>query len=569
MGFKFYPEIAKSIRGMGPADWKRELLAGVTVAALALPLALTFAIASGMSPASGIWTAVIAGLAAALLGGSATQVTGPTGAFIPVVAAVAAGYGAKGMAAATLLAGAILFCIGALRLGKLVRLMPVAVVLGFTNGIALVIAIAQLPDALGFKGAKFSPEPARKALEIAERIGQADWRSAALTAAFLAFLFAWSALARRKGGIFRQFPAPLALFALAVGASSMGWIGAATIEQKFGAIPSGFPAWSMPLPDSWRDWARLAGPAFSIALLGAVESLLSAKVADSKTGQRHDPDQELMGQGIANALSACAGGFAATGAIARTATNVGCGGRTPVSGAAHALALAGMAMFCAPLAGKAPLCALSAIALATAWNMGEWSEFWKMRKFSNGYRAILAGTFLGTVFLELAEAIGIGMGLSLMVFLRQAIRMSTAEKLNLAQESAGMGLRARAAAESGAAAAFRLNGMLFFGSAARIEQLADELEWPSTRFVILDLSGLREIDTTGLEALRALERDLESRGAGLVLCSLGERPRDLLRRGGHLDGGKAAFAGLEEALEWCGGEQGQEKQAPDEVRYAP
>lgn len=520
------------------------------MAALALPLALTFAIASGLPPSAGLWTAIVAGLVAALAGGSSYQVTGPTGAFIPVVASVAAAHGVGGLAAATMMSGLILLAMGLLRLGKLVRLMPVGVVLGFTNGIAAVIAIAQLPDALGFPKVKLSAHAWEKLVEVAKLAGTLGSAKVALaTTLSVAFLFAWKAAGDRGGKVCKKLPAPLALFLGATAASALGWVDLPTVEGKFGAVPGGWPELAIP---NFAGWVDLLGPAFSIALLGAVESLLSAKVADSKAGGRHDPDQELVGQGLANVAAPFFGGFAATGAIARTATNVSVGGRTPLSAAVHAVALGAIALVAAPAAGKAPLCALSAIALATAWNMGEWSEFKRMMLFSAGYKTVLTGTFLATVFLELAPAIGIGLGLALAVFARQAIRMSQASKMPkeaLAQAAASP--EAKAAALSGAAAAFELKGMLFFGTASKVEELADELPWPGTRCVILECSGLAEMDTTGLEALRSLERDLASRGARMMVCGLRGRPKALVAKDEEALGPDSEFDGLAEALAAC------------------
>lgn len=498
-----------------------DLASGLTVGVLALPLAMAFAIASGCSPSSGIWTAIVAGLIISALGGSRVQIGGPTGAFIPIVYGIVVTYGYNNLMGATLLAGVFLFAMGLARLGQFIRFIPVSVVIGFTNGIAVVIFLAQLKD---FMGLDIDQVPAEFFAKIRVLIVEArtiDPTTLALSSASLAFLLFYSRLTRYVQ-VLARLPGQLVVLVLGTLAALTLGLEVETIGSRFNGIPQELPPLGLPNL-SLEMLGKLISPALTIALLGAIESLLSARVADGAIDDRHDPNQELMAQGLANIAAPFFGGFAATGAIARTTTNIRAGGRTPIAGIVHALVLMLIVFLAAPLAEHVPLCVLSAIVMVTAINMGEWHEFHKLKRFSLNYRTILLSTFVLTVVFDLTIAVELGMVLACLFFIYRMSDLTRVEPLALMPSLS----RHRVAA-------YGLYGSLFFGAVNKIEGLIKPGETPPEVF-ILDASRLIQLDTTGLEALESLQTQLAKNFSQLVICGLNPQPASLMQRSGFID----------------------------------
>jgi sulfate permease, SulP family len=527
----FRPRLLDHLRGYQRSDFLHDLGAGVTVGVVALPLAMAFAIASGVKPEQGIFTAIVAGFLISALGGSSVQIGGPAGAFIVIVFGIVQRYGLTNLLISTALAGVLLFVMGALRLGALVRYMPVPIIIGFTNGIAVLIALSQVRDLFGLRIDKLPSDFFSQIHAFATHFDTVNPYALAIGGLCAAGLFVWprlfspGALVSEKAleGITlrtaARMPGPIvALVTLTVAAAVLE-LPVETIGSRFGGIPQGLPALALP-PFSWDSARQLFIPTLTIALLGAVESLLCARVADNLTPQpRHDPNQELMAQGIANMVVPAFGGIPATGTIARTVTNVRAGARSPVAGIVHALTLLAVVLVAAPLAEHVPLAALAGILLFVAWNMGEWHEFARLRHFSVPYRTILVGTFLLTVIFDLTVAVEVGLVLACVFFI---YRMSTLFRVE-PDASSPAGVRV-----------LRLYGALFFGAVARLEAVGESLP-PGTQAVVLEMHRLVLMDTSGLDALRQLQRALARQGVRLVLCDLNEQPRNLIHRSGFED----------------------------------
>ena len=523
--FRFHPRILDTLPGYDRATLSGDFAAGITVGVLALPLAMAFAIASGMSPAAGIWTAIVAGLLVSLLGGSRVQIGGPTGAFIPIVYAIVLDYGVANLLVATMMSGVMLFAMGAFRLGTMIRFIPISVVIGFTNGIAVVIFLSQIKDFLGLQIDQMPGEFFGKVEALSGALHTAQVPTIALAAASVAVLLAWNRAARRIHWM-RRAPGPLAVLVLATLANALFVFPVDTIGSRFGGIPQELPDFGLPAVEL-GTLGKLVAPALTIALLGAIESLLSARVADQHIGDRHDPNQELMAQGLANLAAPLFGGFAATGAIARTATNLRSGGRTPVAGMVHAAVLLAMVLALAPLASHIPLATLSAIVVIVAINMGEWHAFRlrELRRHSRPYAATLLTTFALTVLFDLTLAVQAGLVMSALVYL---YRMSDLTRLDAVDLSALP--VAQHADGSPRVLAFRLSGSLFFGASHKLDALLADLGRP--RYLVLDLDHMVHIDTTGLDILHNLHHDLARRGIRLMLAGLQPQPAALLRRAG-------------------------------------
>ncbi|NSL55296.1 SulP family inorganic anion transporter [Uliginosibacterium aquaticum] len=512
---RFHPKLQDAIKGYTRHRFARDLSAGFTVGVLALPLAMAFAIASGVSPSAGIWTAIIAGFIISAFGGSLVQIGGPTGAFIPILYGIVAAHGVSNMLAATFMAGLLLVVMGLTRMGNLIRFIPISVVIGFTNGIGVVLALSQVKDFFGLGGGALPAEFFARMRVLVELAPTVNPYAAALALATVALKAGWEMLARRYP---RAGAVPALLMALLLG-TALGVVlelPVETIGSRFNGIPQGLPAISFPLPDLSRLGSLLA-PAITIALLGAIESLLSARVVDSQVGDRHDPNQELMAQGLANIASPFFGGIAATGAIARTSTNVRAGGRTPVAGIVHALTLLIIVLVAAPLAVWVPIPVLAAIVVVTAVRMGEWHEFARLRHFSWNYRITLLATFLLTVLFDLTVAVEIGMLLASLFFIYRMQDLTVAEPLGV-QLRPGL-------------LAFDLRGSLFFGAVAKLDAQLDPARL-DVEVLILNLREILNIDTSGVDWLEGLQEVLEKKGATLVLCGLGKQPRSILQRSG-------------------------------------
>jgi len=544
----FRPRLVDCLgKGYGRAQLARDVGAGITVGVVALPLAMAFAIASGVPPQAGIFTAIIAGFLISALGGSRVQIGGPTGAFIVIVYGIVAQYGLANLLICTVAAGGLLFAMGALRLGGLIRFIPVSIVIGFTNGIAVLILLSQLKDFLGLTLA-LPDEFFTKVRAIASHLGEANFAAIALAAACLPLLWFWPksittggqaletqaahpgttdlSVLRRVATphglrrILAKVPGPIAVLVLASLVAALLPLPVETIGTRFGGIPQSLPDFVVP-SITLETLRSLVVPTVTIALLGAIESLLSARVADAMIGDRHDPNQELMAQGIANIVAPFFGGIPATGAIARTATNVRTGGRTPVAGIVHAATLLAIVLAAAPLAKYIPLPALSAVLIVVALNMGDWKAFRELRRYSLAYRVILLSTFFVTVVFDLTLAVELGLVLASLFFIWRVSDLTRMEPLPLPDAPPAI-------------AAWKLFGSLFFGSVGRIEPLLDAKANPA-RVVILEMHQVISLDTTGLETLQQLARSLARRGGGLVLCGLTPQPASLVARSGFRD----------------------------------
>ncbi|MBL8275660.1 MAG: STAS domain-containing protein [Pelomonas sp.] len=519
----FRPRSLALLAGYSREQLVTDVGAGITVGIVALPLALAFAIASGLRPEQGLATAIIAGFLISLLGGSSVQIGGPAGAFIVVVYGILQRYGLANLLLATMGAGVLLLLMGALRLGALVRFIPVAIVTGFTNGIAVLIALAQLKDFLGLRIEKMPADFFGQIEALATHIGSVNPAAPALAAACMAVVLLWPkniAQDRPLTGLRRALallPGTVIALAAATAVTAAFALPLDTIGSRFGGIPQSLPALAWPTLD-WAGAKQLVIPTLTLALLGAIESLLCARVADKLTPHlpRHDPNQELMAQGIANLTVPLFGGLPATGTIARTVTNIRAGATSPVAGIVHALTLLVILLAAAPLAAHVPLAALAGILLVVAWNMGEWHEFARLKRFNLTYRTLLVGTFTLTVVADLTVAVEVGLVTACLFFV---YRMSQLFQLRpLAEAPAGV-------------AAYELYGALFFGAVGKLETLPEQLP-AGTRTVALQMHRLVQMDTTGVEALRELLRALGKRDVRLVLIQVNAQPLDLLRRSG-------------------------------------
>ena len=463
------------------------------------------------------------------------QIGGPAGAFIVIVYGIVQRYGLPNLLIATVLAGVLMFVMGWLRLGALVRYIPVSIVIGFTNGIAVLIALSQLKDWFGLRTGPVPADFFAQLHAIASHIGGFNPYAFALGTLCLAGLFFWPRLfapgkllprALTEGRTLRtaaRMPGPIvALVSLSLLAALLE-LPVETIGSRFGGIPQALPSFAWP-GFSWASAQQLLIPTITIAMLGAIESLLCARVADnmaaSMPGQtamsrRHDPNQELMAQGVANIVTPFFGGIPATGTIARTVTNVRAGGSTPVAGIVHAVTLLVIVLVAAPLAASVPLSVLAGILLFVAWNMGEWHEFARLKHFSVRYRTILLGTFFLTVVFDLTVAVEAGLLMACVFFIYRMSTLFTVE--------------ADTAAGAPGVQVCRLYGSLFFGAVAKVEAVADALP-PGTRAVVLEMHRLVSIDTSGLDALEQLHRTLARQGVRLVLCDLNRQPLDMIRR---------------------------------------
>lgn len=512
---QFRPKLLQAMQGYSKAQFGRDLSSGITVGVLALPLAMAFAIASGVSPSAGIWTAIVAGLIISVCGGSLVQIGGPTGAFIPILFTIAARYGVANMLAATFLAGVLLVAMGALRMGNLIRFIPITVVIGFTNGIAVVIGLSQVKDFFGLQIKDLPAEFFGRMESLGSHLSTLNVQATALAVGTVAMVFVWDALSRKYPRL-AMLPAQLVGLLVATAVSVIFSFPVETIGTRFGGIPQQVPMPAFPLP-SLDSLGRLLAPAITIALLGAIESLLSARVVDPAVDDRHDPNQELMAQGLANIASPFFGGIAATGAIARTATNVKAGGRTPVAGIVHALTLLTIVLAAAPLAAFVPIPVLAGIVMVTAVRMGEWHEFARLKHFSWNYRVVLVATFALTVLFDLTVAVEIGMVLASLFFIYRVSDLTVVDTI--------------AKHTTGYVSAYSVRGSLFFGSIGKLDAQLDPARIEA-KVVILEMHAVINIDMTGIDWLRGFARALEKKGAELVLCALEEQPASLIRRSG-------------------------------------
>jgi sulfate permease, SulP family len=503
----FTPKLVTILReGYGLSRFRADALAGLTVAIVALPLAMALGIASGASPDKGLITAIVAGLLVSALGGSRVQVGGPTGAFVVVIAGVIAVHGYAGLVLATGMAGIILIAAGYAGLGRLMRFVPMPVVTGFTAGIAVIIASSQIGDFLGLSAGKVPAEFFGKWQAYGAALGTMRWQTLAVGAVTLALILLLRRLAPR-------LPGYLVAIVLAAAAVSLLGLPVETVGQRFPAMPTTLPA--PHVPAFTLAMAREVLPsAFTIAFLAGIEALLSAVVADGMTGFKHRPGQELVGQGAANLASALFGGLPATGAIARTATNIRAGAQTPMAGIFHALFLLAILLTAGPLVAYVPMTALAAILLVVAWGMSEAERFRHLMRMDAGERSLLLLTFGLTVLVDLTVAIGIGVTLASLLFMA---RMSEASGL-LSDDDSVEDPDQRAALPEGVEV-FRIAGPLFFGVAAEMLDALGRIG-PTPRAIVLRLDRVPYIDSSGVQALETFVLRAKASGTRVVLCDM-------------------------------------------------
>ncbi|MDO9031703.1 MULTISPECIES: SulP family inorganic anion transporter [Hydrogenophaga] len=528
----FRPRLLNDLKGYNGEKLVKDMGAGATVGIVALPLAMAFAIASGLKPEAGLWTAIIAGFLISALGGTSVQIGGPAGAFIVIVYGIVERYGVANLLIATASAGVLLFLLGLFRLGNLVRYVPVSVVIGFTNGIAVLIGLSQVRDWLGLDIAKMPGDFFGQIGALSQHLHSFNAYAFGLGALCVIGLFIWPRLWAVDSQFRRQLdqidtvsalkatsrlPAPVvALVTLSLLAWALS-MPVETIGSRFGGIPQGVPAFE--LPDfSWETVRLLVTPTLTIAILGAIESLLCARVADQLSDTpKHDPNQELMAQGVANVVVPFFGGMPATGTIARTVTNIRSGAVSPVAGIVHSATLAAVVLIAAPLAAHIPLAVLAGVLLFVAWNMGEWREFGRLKQFTNHYRLMMVSTFLVTIIFDLTVAVELGLVMACFLFVRRQSDIFRADPL----------------ASNEHQLTYRLYGSLFFGAVAKIDPIVNAVEQgPAGLNVMLDATQLISLDTTGLDALEQLHKAVAKRGGHLGMVGVNPQPRSLIERSG-------------------------------------
>lgn len=544
--------------GYGREQFRGDVVAGIVVGVVALPLSMALAVAAGVAPHHGLYTAIVAGAVVALLGGSRVQVTGPTAAFVVLLAPIAARFGVGGLLLATMLAGLVLVLFGLARLGRLIEFVPYPVTAGFTAGIAVVIGILQLKDLLGLEPSRWPAHFLERVVALAAALPGARWDDAAVGAAALCCLVVWPA--RRT-----RVPAPVAalvlcsLLAAALHAVEPGF-SPATIGTRFsyeagGVLHPGVPRtpplpllpWHAPGPDgapiglSVELMRELAPSALAIAMLGAIESLLSAVIADGMIRRKHDPNAELVAQGVGNVLAPFFGGIAATGAIARTATNIRAGGRSPVAAVIHSAVVLVSMVALAPLLAWLPMAALAAVLLVVAWNMGEFGHVVRMIRTSpRSDSFVLLVCFGLTVGLDMVVAVTAGVVLAALLFMR---RMADVTDIALVAEPH----RTLAVALPDHVVLYEVMGPLFFGAAQKAMSALHTVA-PGVRTVVLDLRNVPTIDATGLVNLQSAVRRLRESGVTTVLAGVRPEPLATIRRAGWADDGPIAVERFDEGL---------------------
>ena len=519
---RWVPASIQALRGYSSSTFTSDLIAGITVGLVALPLAMAFAISSGMSPQAGIYCAVVTGFLISALGGSNVQIGGPTGAFVVVVSGIIAQYGVDGLFMCTMMAGVLLVIMGLTGTGMAVRFIPRPVVIGFTNGIALVIASTQIKDLLGIEVAGAIPgELLPRLALLVENAGRSSIETASLGFGALALILVWNRLVPRVPGYV------VALLAGSLLAGALG-LSVDTIGTRFGGIPAGLPEFQMP-----RFRADLVltllSPTLTIAMLGAIESLMSAVVADRMTGVRHNSNIELFAQGIANIASPLVGGLPATGAIARTATNIRSGGKTPIAGIIHALPLLVILLVAAPLAAGIPMTVLAAILLVVAYNMGEWTEIPELWKQGVTDRLVWAVTFALTVFADLTVAVEAGMILAALLFIRRVSGTTTVSRVTSEYVERGRPHILQDKPIPDYVTIFRIHGPFLFGATDKLTDLIGQVD-DLAPIVVLRLRNMTAIDATGLRAIQDFADALHQTGRALLLCGALPQPARLMSK---------------------------------------
>src|SRR5947209_5193576 len=518
---RWLPKSVLCLRDYNFNKFTRDVIPGITVGLVALPLAMAFAIASGLTPQAGIYCAVVTGFLISLLGGSKTQIGGPTGAFVVVVAGIVAVHGLDGLFMCTMMAGVLLVVLGATGMGSAVKFIPRPVVLGFTNGIAVLIASTQIKDFFGLHVAKVPGEFWLRIKVLAAAFPSCSLRATLLAVCTVVVMVACRAISNRiPGPIIAMLGATLATYFLKLPVETIG--------TRFGGIPSGLPHLVIP---RWHASLvqGLLGPAFTVAMLGAIESLMSAVVSDRMSNDRHNPNVELIGQGVANIISPMFGGLPATGAIARTATNIRAGAQSPVAGMIHALTLLCVLLFAAPLASYIPMAALAGILMVVAYNMGEWREIPQLLRLTKTDISIWLVTFALTVFADLTVAVEAGMILAALLFITRVSNTTTVSQVTDEYIEDGRMHILQDKDIPYYATIFRIHGPFLFGATDKVSTITEKMhELPPV--VIIRLRNMTAIDATGVYALEEIARQLHASGRTLILCGAREQPAQVMQQ---------------------------------------
>lgn len=538
----FRPRLIDALKGYDKARFTTDVTAGITVGVIALPLAIAFAIASGAKPEAGIFTAIIAGFIISALGGSRVQIGGPTGAFIVIVYGIIEHYGFANLLICTIMAGVMLVAMGLTRMGSLIKFFPRPLILGFTSGIAVLIIFSQVKDFLGLKTASLPADFIPKLTALYHALPTFDVVTLLLASCSAALIWfypkAWA----------KNLPSPLVALVLGTLAVTVFQLPVETIGTKFGGIPQGLPSFDMPA-FSFETLRHLIAPAMTIALLGAIESLLSASVADGMIDDKHDPNQELIAQGIANIVTPFFGGIPATGAIARTAANVRSHASSPISGIVHALTLLIIVLVAAPLAKNIPLATLSAILLVVAINMGEWEGFRTLKKYPRSDSAVLLATFFLTVVFDLTVAVEVGMFIAIFSFIQ---RITDLTHVSIAEESPHVddseATQLRKGVPQGVMI-YRVFGALFFGAADKLETIMQQTH-TEPDVLILTMHEVISMDASALHSLEHLHGKLRKKGQHLILSGPHTQPYFLMHQAGLFDkvGKENVVANLDDAI---------------------
>ncbi len=527
LSIQFRPRLFETLKGYSSKELVPDLVAGITVGIVALPLAMAFAIASGVKPEAGIFTAVIAGFIISALGGTKVSIGGPTGAFIVILFGIGAKYGFDNLVICTILAGGLLLTMGFARMGTMIKYIPYPVTMGFTSGIAVLIFSTQIKDFLGLRVDKVPSEFIEKMKALGQHIGTAHWPTLALAAASLVIILFWPKKWQRR------VPGSIVALVLGTVAVAMFSLPVETIGSRFGGIPQGLPKPHIPQL-SWDNIQHLFQPAMTIALLAAIESLLCAVVADGMVDDRHDANQELIAQGLANIISPLFGGIAATGAIARTATNVKSGARTPVAGIVHAVTLLIILMVAAPLAKFVPLATLSAVLVTVAFHMGEWHNFARLPKWPVCDSAVFLSAFALTVVVDLTVAVEIGMVLAAILFIKRSSETTQIMAVDESTETEGSHHSLVGKEVPKGVMVYRMMGAFFFGAVDKLESVLKRVN-QEPEVLILRMRKVVAMDATGLNALEDLYEKLRKRGKYLVLSAPHTNPLMVMEKAGFID----------------------------------
>ena len=518
---RWMPKLVLCLRQYNLRFFTADVIAGLTVGLVALPLAMAFGIASGVTPQAGIYTAVIAGFLISALGGSRTQIGGPTGAFVVIVAGIVAKFGLSGLFIVTMMAGVILVVMGATGLGTAVKFIPRPVTIGFTNGIAVLIASTQIRDFLGLKAGTIPSEFLGRMHVLFSHLDSIDPDTLLVAGCSLAIIVLWPYITKRiPGSIVALLVGTLFVIVLKLPVDTIG--------TKFGGIPTGLPSFQLP-PFRTDLILPLLPSALTVALLAAVESLLSAVVADGMSADKHNSNVELIAQGLANLASPLFGGIPATGAIARTATNIRAGGKTPVAGIVHALTLVGILLVAAPLAKFIPLATLAAVLFVVAYNMGEWREIGTILRLSRADIAVWAATFGLTVFADLTVAVEVGMSLAALLYIYRVSQTTTVAMVTPEYIESGWAHILQDKDVPGYVSILRIHGPFLFGTTDKLVEETEDLR-KFAAVVVLRVRNMTAIDATGLHALEVFSDRLRKTGRTLLLCGAREQPARMLEQ---------------------------------------